>query len=203
MNNHRNMLFGLSQMNCVSRQHTCVEYVWPLHTLHHDVTSPWWSISKRFVRLENPLNFSTLLITKTASVPKCPTRGTLKAIYRPLLRKEANAQDLSHPCGRWKLILLWAKESEIVLTKAPFSHVFITQTLLLHFTCSCPVPDCPMQYVHGEENHIDLIHFTGPVRYLVIGSLSLSLILWAVLQQLLASIKSSSTSDRTHLLVGY
>lgn len=57
--------------------------------------------------------------------------------------------------------------------------------------------------VHTEEHYIDLIHLTGPVRYLVIGWLSLSLILRAELQQLLASIKSSSASDRTHLSLSY
>lgn len=59
------------------------------------------------------------------------------------------------------------------------------------------------QRVHSEENYIDLIHLTGPLRYLVIGWLSWSLILWAELQQLLASIKSSSAFDRTHLLLSY
>lgn len=45
------------------------------------------------------------------------------------------------------------------------------------------------QRVHSEENYIDLIHLTGPLRYLVIGRLSWSFILWAELQQLPASIK--------------
>lgn len=45
------------------------------------------------------------------------------------------------------------------------------------------------QHVHSEENYIDLIHLTGPLRYLVIGRLSWSFILWAELQQLPASIK--------------
>lgn len=71
--------------------------------------------------------------------------------------------------------------SKNVLTKPPSSHVLYMQTPSLStfhtLTCSSAVPDCPMQGVHGEENYIDLIHLTGPVRYLVIGWLSWSLIL--------------------------
>lgn len=74
----------------------------------------------------------------------------------------------------YTLLLLWQEDSDVYFTN----------------TCSSS-PRSFMQCVLTEKNYIDLIHLTGPVRYLVIGWLSLSLILWAEFQQLRASIKSS------------
>lgn len=45
-----------------------------------------------------------------------------------------------------------------------------------------------MQRVHSEENYTDLIHLTGPVRYVVISRLSLILILPVKPQKLRAWI---------------
>lgn len=93
------------------------------------------------------------------------------------------------------------------LTKTSFQSRLLhkdTASICTSQTHAAAQSQCsPMQRVHAEENYIDLIHLTGPVRYLVIGWLSSGLILQAELQQLLASIKSSSASDRTHLLVSY
>ena len=62
------------------------------------------------------------------------------------------------------------------MTKPRFSHCLMHARLPSTFHKHIQ-QHCPMQRVHGEENYIDLIHLSGPVRYLIIGGLSLSLIL--------------------------